>query len=72
MAGNPGWKAATTTTVVAGNAGCKAATTTTVVAGNAGIVNPTAADRHGTATKEHATAISRLQSRGNLPLRNLG
>ena len=38
----------------------------------AAIVNPTAADRHIVAATDSITAISCLQTRGNLPLRNLG
>ena len=86
LAGNPGCKTATTTTVVAemaGNPGFKTATTTTVVAELAenpgfktsittAVVVCIEAVVTPTVTNDHSTCISCLLTRGNLPLRNLG
>ena len=86
LAGNPGCKTATTTTVVAemaGNPGFKTATTTTVVAELAenpgfktsittAVVVCIEAVVTPTVTNDHSTCISDLLTRGNLPLRNLG
>ena len=75
LAGNPGCTTATTTTVVAtlaGNPNFNDATTTPVVAGIVVNFIPTPADHRSSVADRCSTAISFLQTRGNLPLRNLG